>query len=149
MRNVTLLLECLKSDIINSVRRAKEERARKRKFDSSSNNNCNVYSVNDANVNIDEMCSSICDQVLRDSIANCREQDYKMELSKLLSNEAKIELYIEIGKLSNAQMLACNLNRPDYVSNIIEKANELNQNHVKTVCQLWLAKRETTTTKTN
>lgn len=92
----------------------------------------------------EEARRALCDDILRDAISSCREPDYKMELAKLLSNEAKIELYIEIGKLSNAQMLACNLNRPDYVTSIIEKANELNQNHVKTVCQLWLAKHEAT-----
>lgn len=85
----------------------------------------------------------ICDEVIRDSIGNCREPDYKMELAKLLSDEAKIELYIELGKLSNAQTLAFSMRRPDYVSRIIEAAARLNQNHVKTVCQLWLAKHET------
>lgn len=87
-----------------------------------------------------EHIRSICDQVIKDSIRSCREPDYKMELAKLLSGEAKIELYIEHGKLSNAQRLACNMNRPDYVSSIIEEAAKLNQNHIKTVCQLWLAK---------
>lgn len=86
---------------------------------------------------------AICDEVIRDSIGSCREVDYKMELAKLLSPEAKIELYIELGKLSNAQRLACTMNRADYVSSIIEEAAKLNQNHVKTVCQLWLAKHET------
>lgn len=85
----------------------------------------------------------VCDEVIRDSIKICREPDYKMELAGLLSNEAQIELYIENGKLSNAQRLACNMNRPDYVLNIIEEAVKLNQDHVKTVCQLWLAKHET------
>lgn len=85
----------------------------------------------------------ICDEVVQDSIRSCRELDYKMELAKLLSGEAKIELYIEQGNLSSAQRLACNMNRPDYVSTIIEEAAKLNQNHVKTVCQLWLAKHET------
>lgn len=86
---------------------------------------------------------AICDEVIRDSIGNCREADYKMELAKLLSSEARIKLYIEHGKLSNAQRLAFNMNRPDYVSLIIEEAERLNQDHVKTVCQLWLAKHET------
>lgn len=90
-----------------------------------------------------EGAGAICDDVIRDSIGSCREADYKMELAKLLSGEAKIELYIEHGKLSNAQMLACTMNRPDYVLSIIEEASKLNQNHVKTVCQLWLAKHET------
>lgn len=86
---------------------------------------------------------AICDEVIRDSIGSCREPDYKMELAKLLSGEAKIELYIQHGKLSNAQRLACNMNRPDYVSSIIKEAAKLNQNHVKTVCQVWLANYET------
>lgn len=90
-----------------------------------------------------EGARAICDEVIRDSIESCSEPDYKMELAKLLSGEAKIELYIEHGKLSNAQRLACTMNRPDYVSSIIEEATRLNQNHVKTVCQLWLAKHET------
>lgn len=85
----------------------------------------------------------ICDEVLTDAIKSCREPDYKMELAKLLSSEAKIELYIELGKLSNAQRLAFSMNRPDFVSKIIEQATKLNQSHVKTVCQLWLAKHET------
>lgn len=92
---------------------------------------------------IAEGARAICDEVIRDSIGSCNEPDYKMELAKLLSGEAKIELYIEHGKLSNAQRLACTMNRPDYVSSIIEEAARLNQNHVKTVCQLWLAKHET------
>ena len=83
----------------------------------------------------------LCDEVIRDSIKSCREPDYKMELAKLLSAEAKIELYIELGKLSNAQSLACSMNRPDYVSIIIDEAARLNQDHVKTVCQHWLVKR--------
>lgn len=91
---------------------------------------------------IAEGARAICDEVIRDSIGSCSEPDYKMELAKLLSGEAKIELYIEHGKLSNAQRLACAMNRPDYVSSIIEEAARLNQNHVKTVCQLWLAKHE-------
>lgn len=86
---------------------------------------------------------SICDEVIRDSIKLCKEPDYKMELARLLSGEAKIKLYIEHGKLSNAQQLAFSMNRPDYVSSIIEEAVKLNQDHVKTVCQLWLAKHET------
>lgn len=90
-----------------------------------------------------EGARAICDEVIRDSIGSCSEPDYKMELAKLLSGEAKIELYIEHGKLSNAQRLACSMNRPDYVSRIIKEAAKLNQNHVKTVCQLWLAKHET------
>lgn len=90
-----------------------------------------------------EQVRAICDEVIRDSIGVCNEPDYKMELAKLLSGEAKIELYIEHGKLSNAQRLACSMNRPDYVLSIIEEAAKLNQNHVKTVCQLWLAKHET------
>lgn len=90
-----------------------------------------------------EAARAICDEVIRDSIGSCREADYKMELAKLLSAEAKIELYIEHGKLSDAQRLACSMNRPDYVARIIEEAVRLNQNHVKTVCQLWLAKHET------
>lgn len=90
---------------------------------------------------------SICDEVIRDSISSCREPDYKMELAKLLSGEAKIELYIQSGKLSNAQRLACSMNRPDYVSSIIKEATKLNQNHVKTVCQLWLANYETSNLK--
>lgn len=88
-----------------------------------------------------EAARIICDEVIRDSIKSCREPDYKMELAKLLSGEAEIELYIELGKLSNAQRLAFSMNRPDYVSVIIEEAARLNQNHVKTVCQHWLAKR--------
>lgn len=91
--------------------------------------------------NANEAAKMICDEVIRDSIGGCREADYKMELAKLLSAEAKIELYIELGKLSNAQRLAFNMNRADYVSIIIEEAARLNQNHVKTVSQLWLAKR--------
>jgi len=93
-----------------------------------------------------EKIRSVCDEVIRDAIGSCREPDYKMELAKLLSSEAKIELYIEHGKLSNAQRLACKMNRPDYVSTIIEEAGRLNQQHVKTVCQLWLAKHETRNT---
>lgn len=93
--------------------------------------------------NFEAQIRDICDEVIGDSIGNCNEPDYKMELAKLLSGEAKIELYIKDGKLSNAQRLACNMNRPDYVINIIEEAERLNQNHVKTVCQLWLAKHET------
>lgn len=93
--------------------------------------------------NPDDIARIMCDDVIRDSIANCREPDYEMELAKLLSAEAKIELYIEHGKLNNAQMLACTMNRPDYVSSIIKEADKLNQDHVKTVCQLWLAKHET------
>lgn len=83
-----------------------------------------------------------CDEVIRDAIEWCREADYKMELAKLLSAEAKIELYIEHGKLSDAQRLACTMNRPDIVSSIIEEASRLNQNHIKTLCQLWLAKKD-------
>lgn len=90
---------------------------------------------------------AICDEIIRDSIGSCREPDYKMELAKLLSGEAKIELYIQNGKLSNAQRLACSMNRPDYVSSIIMEATKLNQNHVKTVCQLWLANYETSNLK--
>lgn len=86
---------------------------------------------------------AICDEVIKDSIGSCLEADYKMELTKLLSAEAKIELYIEQGKLSDAQRLAFTMNRPDYVSNIIVEAGKLNQDHIKTVCQLWLAKHET------
>lgn len=129
--NARLLLECIKGDIeSHATLNTKQQQANS--FAISSNS---IESTLEAS-------RAICDEVLRDSIASCREPDYKMELAKLLSNEAKIELYIEIGKLSNAQMLACNLNRPDYVSSIIEKASELNQNHVKTVCQLWLAKHD-------
>lgn len=90
-----------------------------------------------------EQVRAICDDVIKDSIRVCNEPDYKMELAKLLSSEAKIELYIENGKLSNAQRLAFSMNRPDYVLSIIEEAAKLNQNHVKTVCQLWLAKHGT------
>ena len=90
-----------------------------------------------------ERARLLSDEVIRDAIGACREPDYKMELAKLLSTEAQIELYIELGKLSNAQHLAFNMNRPDYVASIIEEAARLNQNHVKTVCQLWLAKHET------
>lgn len=94
---------------------------------------------------LSDIARIICDDVIRDSIANCREPDYKMELAKLLSGESKIELYIEQGKLNNAQMLACAMNRPDYVLSIFKEAAKLNQDHVKTVCQLWLAKHETLT----
>lgn len=99
--------------------------------------------ISSSSVSLAEQLRAICDEVIRDSIGVCNEPDYKMELAKLLSGEAKIELYIEHGKLSNAQRLAFSMNRPDYVLSIIEEAAKLNQNHVKTVCQLWLAKHET------
>jgi hypothetical protein len=82
----------------------------------------------------------LCDEVIRDSILVCREPDYKTELSKLLSAEARIELNIELGKLSIAQRLAFDMNRPDYVAIILKEAERLNQDHVKDVCQHWLAK---------
>lgn len=103
----------------------------------------NVASASCNNKTTVEGVRKLCDEVIRDAIGSCREPDYKMELAKLLSGDAKIELYIELGKLSNAQGLAFSMNRPDYVSMIIEEAERLNQNHVKTVCQLWLAKHET------
>lgn len=90
----------------------------------------------------DVAARAMCDAIIRDTILWCREPDYKTELSQLLSGEAKIDMYIEQGKLSNAQRLAFSMNRPDYVSKIIKEATKLNQNHVKTVCQLWLAKHE-------
>lgn len=86
----------------------------------------------------------LCDLVILDAIGNCREPDYKMELAKLLSDEAKFELYIVLGKLSNAQHLAFQMNRADYVARVAESAKCLDQDHVRTVCQLWLAKHETT-----
>lgn len=88
-----------------------------------------------------EQVQAICDEVIKDSIGVCNEPDYKMELAKLLSFEAKIAFYIENGKLNDAQRLACNMNRPDYVLSVIEEAAKLNQNHVKTVCEVWLTER--------
>lgn len=82
----------------------------------------------------------LCDDVIRDSIRVCREPDYKMELSKLLSAEARIELNIELGKLSIAQRIAFDMNKPEYVVMILKEADRLNQVHVKDVCQHWLAK---------
>lgn len=85
---------------------------------------------------------ALCDEVIGDTIKCCQEADYKMELAKLLSQEARIELYIELGKLNNAHRLAFEMRRSDYVLRIIAEAEKLNQNHVRTVCQHWLAKHE-------
>ena len=90
--------------------------------------------------NTTETVRALCDEIVRDSISSCQDPDYKMELSKLLSIEAKFQLYIELGELSNAQMLAFKTNRPDYVARIIEEAERLNQTHIKTLCELWIAK---------
>lgn len=111
----------------------------KKQLQTSPNKNDTINSS--SSVGSNEAARMICDEVIRDSIGSCREADYKMELAKLLSGEARLELYIGLGKLSNAQRLAFNMNRPDYVSIIIEEAARLNQDHMKTVCQLWLAKR--------
>uniref|UniRef100_A0A6G1SEV1 Zinc finger FYVE domain-containing protein 26 n=1 Tax=Aceria tosichella TaxID=561515 RepID=A0A6G1SEV1_9ACAR len=103
-----------------------------------------AYSFNPKDKNIQpgtiKAARLLCDDVIRDSIRICREPDYKMELSKLLSVEARIELNIELGKLSIAQRLAFDTNRPDYVAMILKEADRLNQDHVKDVCQHWLAK---------
>jgi len=100
-------------------------------------NTCSTFSLSSF-----ESAQALCDEVVRDSITFCQEADYKMELVKLLSQTAQIELFIELGKLSNAQRLAFSMNRPDYVARIIEEADKLNQDHVKTLCQHWLAKQK-------
>lgn len=88
----------------------------------------------------DKEIDSICDVVVSEFISLIREPDYQMEIAKLLSSdEAKIDFYIKQGKLSNAQRLACQSNNIDYVIKVIDEATKLNQNHVKTVCQMWLA----------
>lgn len=87
-----------------------------------------------------ESARILCDDVIQDAISSCHEPDYKMKLANLLSPEAKIELYIELGKLSNAQRLAFDINRRDYVAIVLREAERLNQDHIKDVCQHWLAK---------
>lgn len=173
LKNASLLLERVKEDYAATVARQADQQVLKKKdfarkrsepyisgspanlATSSSSSSIAEFAPQNAAASSDfqsrpsrklttaEAAQAVCDEVIRDSIGSCREADYKMELAKLLSSEAKIELYIEHGKLSNAQRLACNMNRPDYVSSIIKEATRLNQNHVKTVCQLWLAKHET------
>lgn len=87
-----------------------------------------------------EYARIICDDIIRDAIMSCCEPDYQMKLTNLLSPEAKIKHYIELGKLSTAQRLAFDMNSRDNVLIVMREAEKLNQDHIKDVCQHWLAK---------
>lgn len=154
LENAKLLLERIREDFLATSKEPKKikepvkslsasKSGRNKGLNSSHKTNDSKQIQPVTSTTPEDQIRAICDEVIRDSIGNCREADYQLELAKLLSNEAKIKHYLEQGKLSQAQRLACSLNRPDYVMNIIEEAGKLNQNHVRAVCQLWLANYET------
>lgn len=117
-----------------------------RQSEASDTGECSPYSFKPKDKNVligsNQAARLLCDEVIRDAIRSYREPDYSMELSKLLSAEARIELNIELGKLSVAQRLAFDMEREDYVVLIVQEAERLNQHHIKDVCQQWLSKRQ-------
>lgn len=107
---------------------------------SKTNHNLNKYEKHSIRITMDQRLEKMRDDIIGACIRSCKEPDYVMALIKLLSSqETKMNFYIELGQLSNAQLLAIKLNRPDLVKKILDEAIRLNQNHVITRCQIWLA----------
>lgn len=101
--------------------------------------NLNKYDTPPTKASIDKKSEMIRDDIVSAAIRSCKEPDYVMALIKLISSqETKMNFYIELGQLSNAQLLAIKLNRPDLVRKILDEAIRIDLKHVINCCAAWL-----------